>query len=398
MFLIPLILLLVLDVAMDLGIHFALKRHVKSTGKGKWLLPTIDIINVCALIMLTVVVLVDFNILWKMWMLYGFLTVFFAEFVGCLVALIGRLPRLLRRPAWRHFGTAGIIVGGIVFVLMWYGALVTRLSPHVEEVTVDIPGLPAEFDGYRIVQLSDLHVGTYGKDATFPTKIVETVNGLHPDLIVFTGDLVNSRASDLEPFTGILSQLKAADGVISILGNHDYGDYSHWENEQKKLNDRAWLHTMQREMGWKLLCDSTATIARGNDSIYIVGVENIGEPPFTAYGSLTRAATTTPRNGLKILLTHNPRHWNDSVMNRKEMEYALTLSGHTHAMQMRLGHWSPSKYKYPQWSGLYTDTLGRHLYVNIGAGTVGMPARFGNAYPEITVLTLRGGNKSEKKK
>lgn len=281
---------------------------------------------------------------------------------------------------------------------MWFGALVIRLTPHVEEVTVDIPQLPQSFDGYRIVQLSDLHVGTLGKDASFPKKVVEIVNGLHPDLIVFTGDLVNTRASELEPFTSVLSQFKAPDGVIAIPGNHDYGDYSYWDNEQQKLNDRDWLHTMQREMGWKLLCDSTTTITRGQDALYIVGVENIGEPPFTAYGSLTRAATTAPSEGIKILMTHNPRHWNDSVMNHKEMDYALTLSGHTHAMQMRFGHWSPSKYKYPQWSGLYTDSLGRHLYVNIGIGSVGMPARFGNANPEITVLTLRGLNKTEKKK
>lgn len=358
----------------------------------------LDIINICALTTLAVIVFVDFNILWKMWLMYAFLTIFFAELIGYLIAMIGRVPRLFKKPEWPNFGAIGVVAGMAVFGIMWYDATVTRLSPRIEMVDVDIPALPQAFDGYRIVQLSDLHVGTLGSDTAFVAEIVETVNNLHPDLIVFTGDIINGRASELEKFTSILSQFKAPDGVISILGNHDYGDYSHWASEQQKLNDRAWLHTMEADMGWTLLQDSAITIKRADDAIYIVGVENIGEPPFTVYGSLKRAAATVPATGTKILLTHNPMHWNDSVKNHREMKYDLTLSGHTHAMQMRYGRWTPAKYKYPQYAGMYTDTLGRHLYVNIGAGTVGMPARYGNANPEITLLTLRPLSKTLQKK
>ena len=373
---------------MAVGIHVCLKRKTQSTGKHKWTVPAWDTLNFCILTALTVVVSVNFDTWWKMWLLFGLLTFIIAEGIGCLIAMLGRLPRLWHRQPVRGAACIGIAMGVGMFGFMWWGALVTRLTPHLETVTVDIPHLPKSFDGYRIVQLSDFHVGTFGKDTSFPARVVAEVNALKPDLIVFTGDLVNSRASELMPFTDVLSQLKARDGVMAILGNHDYADYSYWENDRKKQNDRDWLHTMQCDMGWIMLCDSTATIARGDDRLYIVGVENIGEYPFAVYGSLKRA-DQAPVDGVKILLTHNPRHWNDSVMNRAEMDYALTMSGHTHAMQMRLGKWSPAKYKYPQWGGLYTDTLGRHLYVNIGIGAVGMPARLGNANPEITLLTLR---------
>lgn len=397
LFILPLILLFVLEVAVALYLHTSLKRKAKQTGKRRWLVPVFDVVNICVLTTLTVMVFVNFDIWWKMWLMYGVLSIFFAELIGSFVTIIGCIPRLFKKAAWPHFGTIGLIAGAAVFCVMWYDAMVTRLTPRVERLDIEIPGLPQRFNGYRVVQLSDLHVGTLGANKAFLEKIVEMVNNLHPDLIVFTGDIINSRASELESFTTILSKFEAPDGVISILGNHDYGDYTHWAEEQQKLNDRAWLRTMQKDMGWTLLRDSTVTISRGNEAIYIVGVENIGEPPFTAYGSLARAAMTAPATGTKILLSHNPMHWNDSVKNHKDMDYALTLSGHTHAMQMRYGHWTPAKYKYPQYAGLYTDTLGRQIYVNIGAGTVGMPVRFGNANPEITLLTLRSLNKPEKK-
>ncbi len=389
LFVLPLVLAYVLEVVYAVCIHFALRRWSKRIGKYTRSPLLADIINLAAVADLSVVAFCNIETVVSMWMLFAFLTLFVAQTVGILIYLLGKLPRLWRGKPWRYFGSAGLIAGVLVCAFMWWGALVTRLSTRVVDVNVEIKDLPRAFDGYRIVQLSDFHVGTYGKDTSFPAKVVKEVNALNPDLIVFTGDLVNSRANELPPFVDVLSQLKAKDGVISITGNHDYGDYVYWESEQKKLNDRAWLYTMHEEMGWRLLRDAKTPVIRGNDTIWIVGVENIGEPPFRAYGSLKRATEPDTPNQVKILLSHNPRHWNDSIMNNPAMGYDLTLSGHTHAMQIQFGGWSPSKYKYPQWGGLYTDTLGRKLYVNTGIGSVGMPARLGTAKPEITLLTLR---------
>ena len=276
----------------------------------------------------------------------------------------------------------------VAFVAMWWGALINRFNIDVKEVDIPTSDLPKGFDGYRIVQISDFHTGTYGNDTTFVAKVVDTINSLDADLVVFTGDIVNSRSSELAPHVKPLSRLKAKDGVFSIMGNHDYGDYADWPSKAAKDSSIQYLKDLQSSMGWRMLNNSSVKIFHGGDSIAVIGVENIGDHPFPIYGSLTKAYPTPEDSVFKVLLSHNPAHWNDSISGNSRINIPLTLSGHTHAMQMEIAGVSPAVWRYSTWGGLYADADSVHrMYVNIGVGTVGFPSRIG-ANPEITVLKL----------
>lgn len=334
----------------------------------------------------------DAGLLRLNWMLFVVMTFTFPQVVYLLFDLLGRIPRLWggRRCKWSS--RTGIAAAYALFIAMWWGAFYNRFQIDVKEVTVEIEGLPTSFDGYRIVQFSDLHTGTFGHDTGFVENLVKTINDQKADVIFFTGDIVNRRSRELEPFVDALQKLSAKSGVVAILGNHDYGDYFKWFNSNAKIINMEELTDHYRDMGWRLLRNKTIWETRGNDSIAILGVENIGDKPFPVYGSLSRTYPDTSDDHTKILLSHNPSHWTDSISDRDDKNIALTLSGHTHAMQIEVAGLSPAVFRYPKWGGLYTDKSGKHqLYVNIGSGTVGLPMRLG-ATPEVTVITLRPKN------
>lgn len=312
-------------------------------------------------------------------------------FLFTLPKLVIALFSLLSLPF--HYGlrwqTAPFIYVGVALAtvlagVILHGAFVGRSLFQVRNVTFASPRLPEAFDGYRIVQLSDLHIGSWKGNRKAIKRLADSVNALKPDLIVFTGDLVNNRADELDEFQDILSELKAPDGIYSVLGNHDYGPYYHWKSQREQAENLRDLQKRQADMGWKLLNNSHTLLTRGNDRIALVGVENEGEPPFSQHGDLPRALAGT-EGMFQLLLSHNPTHWRREVLPRSEVD--LMLAGHTHAMQMQLGHHSPASFIYPEWGGMYTER-GRGLYVNVGAGYVGLPFRFG-AWPEITLLTLQ---------
>lgn len=290
---------------------------------------------------------------------------------------------------WLHwpkkpFIYAGFILGGLNAMMILYGSLFGKTQFEVKEVTYTSTQLPEAFNGYRIVQLSDIHIGSWKGNTQAIQKMVDLVNAQHPDLIVFTGDLVNNRAVELDEFQSILSGLKARDGVYSILGNHDYGPYYHWKTIREQAENLVELKKREAEMGWKLLNNEHVILKAGNDSIALIGVENEGEPPFSQHGDLPKAIRGT-ESMFQLLLSHNPSHWRREVLPASDIN--LMLAGHTHAMQTRIGNFSPASLVYPEWAGMYQEGE-RSLYVNVGIGYVGMPFRFG-AWPEITVLTLR---------
>ncbi|WP_290392202.1 metallophosphoesterase [Paramuribaculum intestinale] len=331
----------------------------------------------------------DGSLLFIMWVLFGYMTFIMPKLVFVVVDAVALLPVLWHGRRWRWLSLTGGVIAIVAFLAMWWGALVNRFRVDVREVDFEFPHLPAAFDGFKIVQISDLHVGTYGDDDRFVRKLVGVINGLHPDAVMFTGDIVNRHSSELIPFVDALSGIEAPYGVFSILGNHDYGDYADWPSEADKAADVAALCAMQESMGWKLLLNQTEFIHSGRDSIAVIGVENIGDPPFRIYGSLPKAYPGVGDSVSKILLSHNPAHWTDSISGHDDVNIALTLSGHTHAMQIEVAGLSPAAMRYATWGGMYGDEAGRHaLYVNIGAGTVGMPMRLG-ATPEITLITLK---------
>ena len=389
--LVPVIILILVNLFVDTYIYKVLKSRIRSLIPSR--------VHLIASVVLYALIIIGICmprrtgdnglLLGIMWCIYWYFAIYFSKYAFVVVDLLGRIPQLFHRHRIKPIGWLATIIGFGLFATFAWAACINRFRTQVKEVEVEIAGLPAEFDGYRMIQFSDLHTGTFAADTTFVAKLVDEINGLNPDVILFTGDIVNSRSYELKPHTSPLSRLSAPDGVISILGNHDYGDYSNWPSDAEKMQSRQWLADTQKRMGWRLLKNETAFILRGTDSIAIIGVENIGDPPFPIYGSLTQAYPTLSDSVTKILLSHNPAHWVDSISDNPAINVPLTLSGHTHAMQMQIGSFSPAKWRYSTWGGLYTDSLSRHqLYVNIGSGTVGFPARIG-ATPEITVITLK---------
>ena len=265
-----------------------------------------------------------------------------------------------------------------------FGATEGKRFFQVKEVDIESKDIPEEFDGYRIIQLSDMHVGSWGEDTRAMQKAVEIILRQNPDLIVFTGDLVNNLASELDPFLPVFSKLKAKDGVYSVLGNHDYSTYIKWNTPEEQEAELESLKAKQAQMGWQLLNNRHVKLYQGNDSIALIGVENSGSHPFPDHAKLKEAMAGT-KGMFKILLSHDPSHWRREVL--PETDIQLMLSGHTHAMQTKIFGFTPSQFIYPENDGLYREGE-QMLYVNIGLGHLLYPMRLG-AWPEITLLTLR---------
>ena len=265
-----------------------------------------------------------------------------------------------------------------------YGLIVGWKTLSVKQVELQFVDLPKEFDGYKIVQLSDLHVGTHGQRTAFLEKVVHRTNAENPDLIVFTGDLVNLSADETAPFEMVLSQLKAKDGVLSVLGNHDYCFYGMKERPADLRQEARKVVEAERRMGWDVLLNANRIIRRNEAKMAVAGVENTGKPPFPEIGDLKKAIAGIPEGIFTILLSHDPSHWRIEIL--PETDIPLTLSGHTHAAQVKLGRWSPAKWMYREWGGLYTED-GQRLFVSEGLGG-SIPFRLGTR-PEIVVITLK---------
>ena len=401
-----LIPLLVLTFLIDLYLWSDVKRSTKKRG---WRIAFIISTVICWIFLAVTLSLPrreeGADILPVMWMLYSFISVYLAKLGYVVCSLIGRLLALFvnnNKKIGKVSRIIGVMMGFLLLAVMWEGVFYSRYNIEVNRVEIISHSIPRQFNGYTIAQISDIHVGTWGNDTTFVSTLVDSVNALHPDLIVFTGDIVNRGTKEIEPFLSTLSRLHAPDGVMSILGNHDYGDYMDWHSPEAREENNRMLAIHQKNIGWDLLNNERRFISRDNDSIMIIGVENIGDPPFPSYGNLDLALPAEKDSiynqndrHFKILLTHNPAHWDDYVSHHTNIQ--LTLSGHTHAMQMvfRIGKWSwsPAVFRYPLWGGMYERFNERgantQLYVNIGAGEVGMPSRLLSAYPEITLFTLR---------
>lgn len=304
--------------------------------------------------------------------------------VFALFSLVGRGVGLFAPQAGKIGTTLGIVAAIGICTAFYYGFAHGWKRLVIRETTLVSAALPPAFEGYRIAHLSDLHVGTYGSDTTYLSRLVDRVDGLHPDLIVFTGDLVNLSSDELDPFLGVLSRLRAPDGVYSVLGNHDYCTYRRLDRPHEAARDHAVLIDHERAMGWNLLLNEHRMLHRGRDSIALIGVENDSRPPFPSRGDLPRALRSVPKGVFQILLSHDPSHWRREVLPASDIQ--LTLSGHTHAMQLKVGRFSPSRWSYPEWGGLYREG-DRQLFVSLGLGGA-IPFRFG-AWPEIDLLVLQ---------
>jgi len=355
---------------------------------------------------------------------YGIIVAFVALLFLLVDVIIYWLLRIFLPKATAHLASR-VILGLMILtagIAATVGHYVTRHQIVVHEVPVVSPRVPEAFDGFRIAQISDLHLDSFGKEEgrAFLTRLADSLAATRPDLIVFTGDLVTLRSAEALPFRQSLAAIAriphhSGHGLVpvySILGNHDSPDYVRSFPAERRRADIDSLIRIQEEAGWHMLKNSSVTLARPlNDSasqhIALIGVENIGEPPFSTYGDLSRAMA--PVAGLQaadtlfsVLLTHNPTHWRAEVLPRTRID--LSLAGHTHATQFRIGTWSPARWKYSEWMGLYDARHQsedaalpypeyeagnpQYLYVNTGIGCVGPRVRIG-VPPEISVLELR---------
>ena len=283
----------------------------------------------------------------------------------------------------------GVLSGFLPFFVILFGIFKSLYRFKLNTIHLEHELLPKNFEGFKIVQISDLHLGSFNYRYHILDRAIRTINHLKPDIIVFTGDLVNNYAWELMSWTTVIEKLKAKQGKYAVLGNHDYGDYSHWKTKQLKKQNFESIKYFHKKTDFNLMLNESVIIEKGLEKLALIGVENWGNPPFKQYGDLSRAINKVSDIPFKVLLSHDPTHWSEEVV--KETDIALTLSGHTHGMQAGIStkkrEWSPIKYKYKHWAGLYfLDD--QYLYVNRGLGWIGFPGRLGMR-PEITLFKLR---------
>lgn len=289
-------------------------------------------------------------------------------------------------PVCRIIRVMGWTISSLIFLIILFSITLGRYNYKIENVEASFNNLPGAFNDYKIVHLSDIHLGSYGESYRGIARLVDEVNTLDPDIIVFTGDMVNNFADEMKPWINTLSKLKAKDGKYAVTGNHDYGDYTQWPTKEDRLNNQTFFFKNMKDMGFQMLNNDYIPLIKGSDTIYLAGVENWGKPPFPRYGKLSETIHQL-KGQFIVLLSHDPSHWRAEILNHN---IPLTLSGHTHAMQMgiKIGkkEWSPAQYIYPEYDGLYRHD-NKYLYVSRGQGYLGFPGRIG-LRPVITEITL----------
>ena len=292
-------------------------------------------------------------------------------------------------PERRKFiSTTALAAAGIFSALAIDGIIFGKYRHTVRKVKLRFKNLPESFKGYKIVQISDVHSGSFFNPQKLQ-KAIDLINEQDADVVLFTGDMVNNYADEFKPFIPLFKSIKAKDGKFSILGNHDYGDYGAWNSREEKAQNIPNLKNYQAEAGFKLLRNENIALEKNGEKIYLLGVENWGIKPFPQYGDLDKALKGVPEDAIKVLMSHDPTHF-DEVVKKHKTHVHLTLSGHTHGMQFGLDlkniKWSPVKFKYKKWADLY-ESEGKYLYVNRGFGVIAYPGRVG-INPEITVIEL----------
>jgi predicted MPP superfamily phosphohydrolase len=310
-------------------------------------------------------------------------------FIGVFQSLSGSREGDFLPDRRTFISQTALVLSAIPFVGILHGVLIGKYRYRVVHHTLEFDDLPEEFDGFTITQISDIHSGSFDNKKKLEYG-VDLINRQASDIILFTGDLVNNQAREMEPWIETFRKLSAPMGKYSILGNHDYGDYVSWPSQAAKAANLQRLFQIQEELGFRLLRNEHIQLQKDGASIDLIGVENWGKG-FAQYGDLVKATADLSDRSFKILMSHDPSHFDEEVKTFPNFIH-LTLSGHTHGMQFGIEipgliKWSPASLRYPKWAGLYEE-LGRYLHVNRGFGFLAFPGRVG-IWPEITVLKLR---------
>lgn len=313
-------------------------------------------------------------------------------FTGLMRAFLGNSRQSFLPERRRFVSIAALGLAAIPFLSLLYGMTKGKYNFKVRKSTITFPGLPDNFDGMTITQISDVHSGSFDNKEKIEYAI-DLINAQKSDIILFTGDIVNTHATEMHPWIDTFNRMENPPmGKYSVLGNHDYGEYIEWPSVKAKDDNFAAIKDLHRQIGFTLMLNENIKFERAGQEIALVGVENWGHN-FKKAGDLTKASKGLKPEDFKILMSHDPSHWEYEVKNHPN-NYHLTLSGHTHGMQFGIEipgflKWSPVQYVYKQWAGLY-ENLGRYIYVNRGFGFHAYPGRVG-IWPEITVITLKKG-------
>lgn len=328
-------------------------------------------------------------VVWIMWFYYLFLLIYIPKIIHITFYFLNYLFKKKFKRDTLYFDKIRIAITVFVIVIMLVGAFVTPNNFDVIKTELQIKDLPKAFDGYRIIQLSDIHLGSWGREYGKMKKIVRLVNKQQPDIIVFTGDMVNNYAEEMIGWKPVFSGFDRKCPKYAVTGNHDYGDYTDWKTEDDKKQNRLKINQTITDFGFRLLLNEHIYLKKGNDSLLLAGVENWGKTNQSRYCDLKKALSGSKSGEPKILLSHDPDHWAEEVIGREDI--VLTLSGHTHAAQLgvKIGNrlFSPAAFVFKYWVGLYHH-VDQYLYVNKGLGYIGLPMQIG-VRPEITLIILR---------
>ncbi|HBL80244.1 MAG TPA: phosphoesterase [Aequorivita sp.] len=311
-------------------------------------------------------------------------------FTGIFMKVAGSDEAQFMASRRKFVSTIALGIAAIPFTSLLYGMIQGKYNYKVLKYVLEFEDLPGEFEGFTLTQISDIHSGSFDNRNKVEYAI-NLINEQKSDVILFTGDLANNIADEMNDWKQLFSTLKAPHGVFSVLGNHDYGDYVKWESDSEKAGNLQNLKKLQKDMGWNLLLNENRYLKKNGQKIALIGVENWGENGFKQAGDLDKACQGISHDDFKILMSHDPSHWQSKVK-KDPRHFHLTLSGHTHGMQFGIEipgilKWSPIKYRYKNWAGIYEE-FGRFINVNRGFGFLGYPGRVG-IWPEITVIQLK---------
>jgi len=386
-----LVFLLLTVILPDLFFYFKLKKH-----KAKPLLLVLNFLP--AVFFLLAFLLMKFvsgenfdprtfNIF--MWINFSYMLIYIPKLLYLFFHFLNYLVNLMLKEKIYLIRYAGVLVAMFSIILMTHGAFVNPKNPQVRTVEVPVNGLPAAFNNFKLVHISDIHLGSWGSNHSYFNPIIQLINEQDADILVFTGDMVNNYQEEMRGWTPLFQQLKARGGKYAVLGNHDYGDYSEWDSPQHKKANLDSIKLQLQNFGFTVLLNKSVEIQKDSSVLELLGVENWGKPPFPKYGNLKKTMKGTREGTPKILLSHDPSHWKGEILNYPDI--VLTLSGHTHAAQLAFNWYgktvSPSSWVYKEWDGLYNEGS-QYLYINRGLGFIGIPVRIGTARPEITVIQL----------
>ncbi len=372
-------LLLLLLILPDLYIWWNFTR----TQSGVWRTLLLALPTLLTLVFMLVMICQVRVALLMQWAFVLLICVAVPKLVFVVTDLIGRGLTLNHQQALPYVHRTALCLSVAMAALQVYGTAFGWQRMQTKRTTLTLPTLPKTFKGYKIVQISDIHLGTYAGSTRVMKAMVDSVNKQRPDLIVFTGDMVNTASDEALPYLRTLKQLRATDGVLSILGNHDYCLYQPGLSPQEQAAEVERIVRMQRAMGWHVLLNENVALTRNDDTLYVAGVENVGKPPFPERGNLKKALQGISSKACIVLLSHDPWHWRHEVLSHPQVK--LTLSGHTHALQMQIGRFSPAAWFMPEWGGRYAEG-NQQLYVSTGIGG-SVPYRLG-AWPTVEVITL----------